>query len=245
MRRWLRSYALLLMWNVLRLRTELPLFFIIQPMMSIGVVVGFSFLIPEIDSVSALYLTSGAMTVALITVGMVGAPQQVAQQRLQGILDYQRSMPVPRLAMMAADATVWVSVAIPGLIGTLIVASVRFDLTLTTSPLVVPAALLVATGAVAIGYGFAYSVKPVLIGLITNLVIIIALMFAPVNYPAERLPRWAAAAHEWLPFQYMAHAIRDTIHVPADGVPTTPFVVLAAWCVAGLLITSRVLTRRG
>lgn len=244
MRHWLRSYALLLKWNTLRLRTELPFFLIIQTLMSIGVVVGFSFLIPEIDRFSAMYLSTGAMTVALITVGMVVAPQLVAQQRLQGIFDYQRSMPVPRLAMMAADATVWIGVGLPGMIAALGVAAIRFDLTFAVSPLIIPAALLVATGAVAVGYAIAYAVKPVLVGLVTNVVMIVSLMFAPVNYPAHRLPQWLAAIHEWLPFQYMARAIRESLDTPTTGPSPLPFVVLAAWCAGGLAVASRVLTRR-
>ncbi|MFW6090457.1 MAG: hypothetical protein ACODAF_01195 [Actinomycetota bacterium] len=69
-------------------------------------------------------------------------------------------------------------------------------------------------------------------------------MFAPVNYPAERLPGWAQAVHEWLPFQYMAQAVRETVDVAASGVPVLPFLVLAAWAAAGLTVTSRVMTRR-
>lgn len=244
MRHWLRSFALLLRWNLLRVRTDLPIFIVIQTLISAGIVVGFSLLIPQIDAESAVYLTTGAMTVALITVGMVVAPQIVAQRKEQGLLDYQRSMPVPRLAMLAADAAIWVTSALPGLAVTLGVAILRFDLDVSVSPWVVPAILLVSTGSAAIGYGIAYTVKPVLVGLITNLVIVVSLMFAPVNYPAERLPGWAQAAHGWLPFQYMAQAIRETVDVPAGGVPVLPFLILAAWAAAGLTVTSRVMTRR-
>jgi ABC-2 type transport system permease protein len=126
----------------------------------------------------------------------------------------------------------------------LLVALLRFDLQIDMSAWIVPAILLVSTGAAAIGYCIAYLLKPVLVGLVTNLMVIIALMFAPVNYPAERLPGWAAAVHEWLPFQYMAQAMRETIAVPAGGVSSLPFGVLLAWAVAGLAIASRVMTRR-
>lgn len=244
MRAWFRSFGLLLKWNILRMRTELPVFLAIQTLIASGIVIGFSLLIPDLDSLSALYLTTGAMTVSLITIGMVIAPQVVSYRKEQGILDYQRSMPVPRLAMLAADAAIWVTVALPGLIVTLLVASVRFDIRLSVSPWVVPAVLLVSAAAAGIGYGIAYALKPVLVGLTTNLVIIVALMFAPVNYPADRLPGWAAAIHEWLPFQYMADAVRGTVSVPPGGVPVLPFVVLAAWTVLGLAVTSRVMTRR-
>lgn len=244
MRHWSRSFALLLKWNLLRLRAELPMFVAIQTLIAAGIVVGFSFIIPDIDDESALYLTTGAMTVSLITVGMVVAPQIVAQRKERGLLDYQRSMPVPRLAMLAADAVVWVAVALPGLAVVLAVASLRFDLEVAVSPMLVPAIVLVSAGAAAIGYGIAYATKPVLVGLFTNAVLIVALMFSPVNYPAERLPQWAASAHAWLPFRYMAQAIRETVDVPPSGVPAQPFVVLACWALLGLVITSRVMTRR-
>jgi ABC-2 type transport system permease protein len=244
MHHWLRSYGLLLRWNLLRLRTSLPFLFIIQTLLSVGIVLGFSFLVPGDDRVSVLYLATGAPTVALITVGMVMAPQMVAQQKFRGLFDYQRAMPVPRLAMLAADASVWVALAVPGMVAALLVAVVRFDLNLTVSPLVVPAALLVALVTVAVGYGIGYAAKPELAGIITNVIIIIAMMFSPVNYPADRLPGWLAAVHEWLPFQYMAQAMRETLDVPPGGVPALPFAVLAAWGVAGLGFTYRIMTRR-
>lgn len=244
MRPWLRSFALLMKWNVLRMRTDLPVFLAIQTLIASGIVVGFSLLIPDIDSASALYLTTGAMTVSLITIGMVIAPQSVSYRKQQGVLDYQRSMPVPRLAMLAADAALWVLVALPGLAVTLLVASARFDLDVSVSPWMVPAVVLVSAASAGIGYCIAYALKPILVGLVTNFVIIVSLMFAPVNYPPERLPAWAASVHEWLPFQYMAQAIRETVDVPAEGIALLPFAVLTAWVVIGLAVTTRVMTRR-
>lgn len=244
MRHWWRSYGLLMKWNLLRMRTELPMVLAIQTLIAVGVVIGFSLLLPELDPLSALYLTTGAMTVSLITIGMVIAPQIVAHRKQQGVLDYQRSMPVPRLAMVAADATIWVTVALPGLALTLGVAAAHFRLDVAVSPWLVPAILLVSAAAAGIGYCIAYAVKPVFVGLITNLIIIVALMFSPVNYPADRLPDWAAQLHRWLPFQHMAQAVRETVDTPAAGPSALPFLILAAWVVIGLTVTSRVMTRR-
>jgi ABC-2 type transport system permease protein len=244
MRHWWRSYALLLQWQLLRNRHNIPYSLALQAVISAGIVVGFSYLIPHVDDRSVLYLTTGAMTMTLVMVGMSLAPQVVTYQKTAGSLDFQRSLPVPRLALLAADATIWLAIALPGLAVTVTAASIRFDLSFATSPLVVPAVLLVAAGSVAVGYGIAYAVRPALVGIVTNLVMVISLMFAPINYPAERLPSWAAAIHEWLPFQYMAQAIRETIDVPASGISLLPFAVLTAWAAAGLAITSRVMTRR-
>jgi ABC-2 type transport system permease protein len=244
MRHGLRSYRLLLRWNLLRMRTTLPLLIVLQTLLGVGIVVGFSFLVPRADPATALYLSTGALTLGLITVGMVAAPQMVAQQKMQGIFDYQRAMPVPRLAMLAADASVWVALAVPGLAAALGVAALRFDLTLRMSPLAFPAMLLVAVCAVGIGYGIAYASKPEVAQALTQLVFFVALMFAPINFPAERLPDWLVAVHRWLPFTYMAQAIRDTVNVPATGIAALPFVALAIWSVAGLAVTYRVMTRR-
>jgi ABC-2 type transport system permease protein len=50
--------------------------------------------------------------------------------------------------------------------------------------------------------------------------------------------------HRWLPFTYMAQAIRETVNVPPTGVSATPFLVLTAWSVAGLATTYWIMTRR-
>jgi len=244
MKHWLRSWWLLLSWNLLRMRAFLPLLIVVQSLVAVGVVLGFSYLVPEPDGVTALYLATGAPTIGLITVGMVVAPQIVAQQKIAGIFDHQRTMPVPRLAMLAADAVVWVAVALPGMVASLVIAALRFDLELTTSPLVALAVLLVAASSVAVGYGLAYAARPEVSGALSQVIMVVALMFAPVNYPAEQLPDWLAETHRWLPFAYMAQAIRDTVDVPSAGVPPLPFAILAAWSVAGFAVTYKVMTRR-
>ena len=245
MRHWWRSYWLLLRWSVLQQRAQLPFLLVVQTLLGVGVVIGFAFLVPRMDRATALYLATGAPTIALIMVGMVAVPQTVAHQKLTGTFDYLRSMPVPRLALLAADATVWAALALPGLVASLGVAAWRFDLSLAVSPLVVPAALLTAATSVAVGYGVGYAAKPAVANIVSQLLIIGALMFAPVNFPAERLPRWLAVAHEWLPFGYMAQAMRLTLDTPPGGVPLLPFAVLSLWAVVGLAVTYRVMTRRG
>jgi ABC-2 type transport system permease protein len=244
MRPWLRSYWLLVRWNLLRLRSSLPLLFVVQTLLGAGVVVGFSFLVPHMDSATMLYLTTGAPTIVFITIGMVVLPQVVAQQKLTGIFDYVRAMPVPRLAMLAADASVWIAVALPGVAAALWVAALRFHLSFTVSPLVVPAACLVAATSVSVGYAIGYALRPAVTGIITQMLVVIALLFAPVNFPADRLPAWLAQTHRWLPFTYMAQVVRDTLSVPPGGVALAPFAILAAWSAAGLAIAYRVMTRR-
>jgi ABC-2 type transport system permease protein len=244
MRHALRSYGLLVRWNVAQMRASLPTLVFLQTLIGVGIVVGFSFLVPQADAETALYLSTGALTIGLITVGMVAVPQVVANLKLAGAFDHHRTLPVPRLAMLAADATVWVALALPGLAASLGVAALRFGLTFRLSPLLPVSVLLVATCAVAIGYGIAYAVRAEVALLLSQLILFVTLMFAPVNYPADRLPDWLAATHDWLPFTYMAQAIRETVQVPSTGASPLPFAVLAAWIVIGLAATYRAMVRR-
>ncbi|RKN45429.1 ABC transporter permease [Micromonospora endolithica] len=244
MRHWLRSYLLLLRWHTIRLRYLLPLMLVIQTLLAVGIVVGFSFLLPTIDDATALYLATGAPTLGLITVGMVLAPQMVAQAKTEGTFDYHRTLPVPRSALLAADVTTWFATSLPGLALALFTATLRFDLDLDVSPLVVPAILLVALTATAIGYAISYAVPPAVANLAAQVIVFVALMFSPINFPADRLPGWLQAVHQVLPFQHMAEAIRGTLVAGAAGLDAVPFAVLAVWCALGLTVTLRVMTRR-
>ncbi|MFC0002854.1 ABC transporter permease [Micromonospora siamensis] len=241
---WLRSYGLLVRWSAVRLKFVLPLMLIVQTLLAVGIVVGFAFLVPGIDQQTALYLSTGAPALGLIVVGMVLAPQMVAETKTSGTFEYNRTLPVPRSAILAADLSIWLLTSLPGLVLSLVVAALRFDLTLRVSALVVPAVLLVAVTATAIGYAIAYAAPPALASLASQVIVFFALMFSPVNFPADRLPEWLQAVHQVLPIQYMAEVIRQTLVVPPDGLSATPFLMLAVWCVFGLAVTMKVMTRR-
>ncbi|SNS64992.1 ABC-2 type transport system permease protein [Geodermatophilus saharensis] len=244
MRHWCVSYGLLLRWQVIRLAAVLPVVLVVQAMMAVGIVVGFAFLVPALDPQTALYLSTGAPTVTLLTVGLVIVPQMVAQAKLEGRFDVERALPVPRLALLAADLTLWLLAVLPGVALGLLTAVLRFDVALRPGPLVVPAVLLVAVTATAVGYALAHLLRPVLAVLASQVLVFSVLLFSPVNFPAERLPDWLAAVHDVLPVQYMAQAVRESLTAPLGGVAWTPYAVLAAWCLAGLAVTGAAMARR-
>ncbi|MEU8819353.1 ABC transporter permease [Actinoplanes sp. NPDC048796] len=241
---WLRSYTLLMKWTLIRLKYVAPLMVVVQTFLAVGIVVGFAFLLPQVDANSALYLSTGAATLGLITVGMVLAPQVVADSKRDGSFEYSRTLPVPRLALVAADVSIWLLIALPGIALSLVVAALRFDLALDVSPLVVLALLLVTVTSISIGYAFAYAVPPTVSSLISQVIVFVALMFSPIDFPAERLPGWLQDLHLFLPFQYMAQATRETMMASPHGLSVTPFLVLGLWCTACLAVTVRIMSRR-
>ena len=110
----LRSYRLLVRWQALRLKAFLPLAIVVQALFAFGIVVGYPLLFPEIDQLTVLFLATGAPAITLITMGLVALPQVVAQAKLEGTLEYMRSLPVPRMLYLAADLTVWLAIVLPG-----------------------------------------------------------------------------------------------------------------------------------
>lgn len=241
----LRSYRLLVAWQALRLRGFIPLAIVIQAAFSFGIVVGYPLLMPAIDQQTLLFLATGAPAVALVTMGIVALPQVVAQARTEGSLEYMRSLPVPRLAYLAADLTVWLLIVVPGVAFSVLVGAWAFGLELAVSPAIVPAILLVAVTAASIGYALASLLPPMIAMLMTQLLVFGVLVFSPLLFPAERMPDWLQSIHDWLPVEAAGAVIRSSLATSTFPLTLAPFLLMAAWCIVCLGLTYRTLQRRG
>jgi ABC-2 type transport system permease protein len=243
-RRFWRSYLLLLQWDFLRRRSVLPMIVVIQVALSVGVVYGLAYLIPDVDAKSALYLSTGAPTLSMLILGLTVVPQEVAQAKLTGRLDWFSTLPVPRLAPLASEITYWLVASLPGTVLALVVASYRFDFGLQVSPLVVPALVLVAATASAVGYAIATASKPQLTQQVSSFVSIGILLFSPVNFPADQLPGALQAVHRVLPVEAMADVVRWGLTGRYVAHPGAAFAIVTAWCVAALAVSARIATQR-
>ena len=98
----LRSYSLLVGWQVKRTRQLLPTLIAIQIALGVGIIYGFSFLVPHVTPSVALFFTTGAPTLSMILMGLTIVAQETAQSRVAGRFDYVAALPVPRIAPMLA-----------------------------------------------------------------------------------------------------------------------------------------------
>jgi ABC-2 type transport system permease protein len=244
MRHFWHSYRLLLRWDVLRRRRLLPMIVGIQVALSVGVVYGMAFLLPDIDSRSAVYLSTGAPTLTILVLGLTVVPQEVAQAKLTGRLDWFSTLPVPRLAPLASEITFWLGAALPGTVLALLVSSYRFDFGLDVHAAVVPAMLLVTATAASVGYAMAAASPPQATQQISSFVSIGVLLFSPVSLPAEQLPAGLQAVHSVLPVESMADIVRWSLTGQYVDDVARAFLLVAVWCVGALLISARVATRR-
>jgi ABC-2 type transport system permease protein len=240
----LRSYRLLVGWQIRRMRMFLPLGIVVQALLALGIVAGYPLLFPTMDRTTVLYLATGGPAISLITMGLVAVPQLVAQARTEGTLDYMRSLPVPRVLYLLADMTVWLMVTLPGVAFAVAIAAFRFGLDLAVSPLVIPAVALVALTATCTGYAIASLLPPMLANMISQILVVFILMFSPLNFPADRLPDWLAAIHSVLPIQAMGQVLRGTLASNAFPITLGSFALLGAWCVGSFAISGMVLSRR-
>lgn len=240
----LSSYLLLIRWQALRYKWLLPLIMVVQGLFALGIVAGYPLLFPEIDKGTIMFLATGAPAISLIMMGLVAVPQVVAQGKTEGSLQYIRSLPIPRLAMLMADLTVWTIIVLPGVLVAVAVGSMRFGLEMSISPLIVPAFALVALTATGVGYALASVLPPMVSGLISQVLIVFVLMFSPLSFPAERLPGWLQTIHSLLPIQAMGEVIRGSLASTTFPLTNGAFFMLAVWCAASLACAFVALNRR-
>jgi ABC-2 type transport system permease protein len=244
MKRLLRSYGLMLKWQALSSKPILPLNLVVQLMIAAGFIVGIGFFYPEITPNTAKYLTTGAPTISLLMVGLVLVPQIVAMSRTEGTFDYIWSLPIPRRVHIAADATIWILVSLPGVVLSLILGSTYYHFGLHINLLVIPAIILIAMTGIFLGYSIAHGApKPQMAQIATQVIVFFIMIFSPIMYPMEQLPDWLAAVHRVLPVKYMADLSRGTL-TDLNVNLGLAFAVVGGWCVLGFVVTSALIRRR-
>lgn len=239
-----RLTLLLARWQFNRQSQVLPLLVIVQLILAAATVVGYGLLIGETSDHLAVYLATGAPTVTLIIAGLVMTPQFVLTAKTEGSFEWMRTLPIPRTLFLISDLLVWTLLALPGMVVGLIAGVLRFDVTLSMSPLVAVVALLISLTAASVGYAVATLLPQVLAQMVTQLLVFVVLLFSPVSFPADRLPQWLATVHDYLPIAPMADLMRATLVADRYDLKVTSLVVLAAWCAGCVTAVFAVLRRR-
>jgi len=243
---WRASYLAMLRWVLTQQKVLFGGIVFTQIVMGVGAAFMYKFYLGPIDPITAQYLVSGIPALSLIPVGFLMVPFLVMQDKARGTYDFTWSLPVPRLAPVAATFTVFTAIALPIAMLSTLVAAWRFDVTLDVSWTVVPFALLASLMATSVGYGMAMAIpEPRITNMITNIVIFLVLLFSPIVIPIEHFPDWAATLHRILPFYHMANLIRSSL---TDGLATdvgASLAILITWTLLGWVVVARVVARRG
>jgi ABC-2 type transport system permease protein len=242
---WLASYRAMVRWQVTDMRLLLPLTVMVQALAGVGLVLGFGLLIQDMPETQALYLSTGAVVVTLVLVGVVMGPQLIAQQKSAGSYDFMWSLPVPRSSAAAAWVSLNTLIAVPGMLGALIAASLRYGVSFDVTWMILPAVALTLVTGTLFGYALAHSIpNPEVTQLLSGLLIFVIFGFAPISYPIENLPDWLARLNEFLPFYPMAVVVRNALSDGFGGEMVRSYVVLGVWTVVAAIVSGAVLRRR-
>ena len=244
-RRWLRSYVMMMRFDLRGLGQWLMIGVIVQVLMGAGMAIMYGFYLGDMPEVAKVFLATGVPALALIPIGFVMVPNMVGQQRIAQTYDFIWSLPVPRLAAAASTFTVFTLMAIPGVATSLGVAVWNYDIDLAWSWTLIPAVLLTSLMTTSVGFGMAHAIEnPVVINFIANMTIFFVLLFSPIVIPIEQFPDWLASVHRVLPFYHMAVVIRDGLSDGLVSNVSTSYVVLGLWTVIGWAATAWVVGRR-
>jgi ABC-2 type transport system permease protein len=257
-----RQLGLWLQWNFRSMANMLPFLIVVQTGLSALMVFGYSLLLGDdllaLAPQMPLYITTGAVTMSMLMVGLAIVPQGVSEQKASGSFDWIRTLPTPRWVLLAAELITFSAIALPGAAVALLMGRWRFDIALSISPWVLVAAPLVTLIGTSIGYSMAVLLAPKVAAGVNQVVLFFVLLFSPLSFPAANFPGWLRELHRWLPFEPLADFMRATLVggsplsggaglYQADsglGLTIRGGIVLAAWTIIAVAATLRVLAKR-
>ena len=242
---WVDSYRTMVRFELINLRTFLAVALVIQVMTGAGMAYLYGFYMGDMPVTAQLFIVTGIPALALVPIGLVMVPGSIMLHKIRDTYDFIWSLPVPRMTSAAATFTVFTGLALPGTLIALLVADVYYDVTLQWSWLFVPAVLLTSLMATSVGFAVAHAIpEPRYTNLLTNIVMFMAILFAPIVVPIAQFPEWWASVHRVLPFYHMAQVIRDSL---SDGLVESAgasWAMLSVWTVVAWLLAGWVVGRR-
>ena len=233
----------LVKWSLIRHKYILPVFSILQAVLALAMVYGLSLFMHDIDEISAVYLATGTIAIGMIAVGCVLCAQIVGEAKQNGIFNYQRSLPTSRFNIIIADIFIWGLAALPGVIVSCIAALLRFDIEMSITFSGVIIVLLFLITMIVIGFSIAYLFKPNMVGMVTQLIMIVSLLFSPITFPASRLPDWIVRVYNFFPFVPATNLLRASLF-DVGSFKFLNLLTVIAWCVACFALSLSTLSKK-
>jgi ABC-2 type transport system permease protein len=239
----LNSYRGLLMWSLTRHKFYIPMFIMIQVILSLAITYGFSFITNASDDAAKSFLYTGAMTMNLIAVGCVLGPQIVSETKHNGIFEYQKTLPISRLGILLSDVLTWGCISLPGTVVSMLLSALQFGGKINVGFFEVGSLLLIVFTLTLVGFAIAYLFPPNMVSLVTQVIMLGGLLFSPITYSADRLPDWAANIYNVLPFVPVSRIIRSSLF-SLQSIEMGDYIVVFCWGAIGFLVSLFILLRR-
>ena len=234
------QFFYLLRWNFLRQKNLFILFTLAQVLLSVSLLFGYPLVIGKMDTTTAYYLASGSVLMGVISIGCTISSPVIANAKSEGHVDYIRALPIPRILISLADLCIWLIAILPGVFFSFLLGCLRFSVQLNLSILSVFVMLLICLTMISLGFSIAYIFSQNIVTLMSQLILMIGLMFSPIMYPASRLPDWINHLYHVLPFVPSVNFLRACVYSHGH-VSFFDFTILVIWILLTQLLILRVL----
>ncbi|WP_447041108.1 ATP-binding cassette domain-containing protein [Streptomyces sp. DSM 118878] len=192
------------------------------------------------DPESLLYIVSGAAVFSVATEGIATLAQRIGVIKNDGMMVYYASLPISKASFVAAMVLSRLLLIMPGLVTPVIAATLMYDVDFQVSPALLVVLPLSCLALSAIGLAIGTLIDSMdLIVVITNLLIFVLLLAAPVLIPPDSLPLPLRVLGYLMPPTYAADALRHTLTGNLGTAFTLDLAVLTAMTVIGLAGATR------
>ncbi len=233
----------LLRWSLIRHKFYIPVFVIVQIILSVGVIYGFSFVTNANTTLLKSYLCTGAITINIIAVTCVLAPQIVSEAKQNGVFNYQKTLPISRFELLFSDLVIWSIISFPGILISMFVGSISFDISVSINLIGILSLIFVIISLILLGFSIAYLLSPNIMTLITQVIMLGGLLFSPIIYPTDRLPLWTEHIYNSLPFVPASKIIRFSLF-NLDNFDIKGYIVVLIWGVISFITCMYIISRR-
>ena len=241
-----RQYYDLVAMQMNSMRADNIFIAVLQIALSLGLVLGMGYLIPNISDESAMFLVTGTATQAFVTTGLVMLPQMLSQAKSDGRLEYFLTMPISREAYLLSQITMVAITSFPAVLFTVAFGAWHYGLAIDLNPAFVAVMVLCVLSLAGVGVAMAMYVNQVaVVNAVTQLIIFYVLFFSPVLLPESQLPSLLQETSKLAPPTYAADGVRATL----SDLPNTnlgrDLVLMSGFAVASIALSAFAIRRRG
>jgi len=227
--------------QMLEIRTIWYWYFMFSLFLPIAMVFGFARIGSGLtDTNSLIYIISGAAIFSVANDGLYTMAVRIGSMKKEGMLLYYASLPISKVAFVAAIMLSRLTVTLPGMIAPMLFGSLIYKVDLNFSVWIIVLLPLTALALSAIGMAIGSLVNSLeMIQIIVNLLLFVLIMAAPVFIPWQTLP----APLQWLAFvlppSYAADALRHSLAGTIDAAFYLDLAVLVVMTLISFVILNR------
>ncbi|MDG3141977.1 ABC transporter permease [Streptococcus suis] len=216
----------LFIWSYVRNKSLIILCSIVQLFMTMALVYGYSLIVEPKTLEAQLYLAAGSVTLGMIAIGCTIAAQTISSAKQDGLVTYMKTLPVNRSFIFFSELLIWAMVSFFGVILSLATVFVKFQFLPQLSLSSLGIIWLILLTMLSLGFAIAYSTSPSAMSLITQLLLMLGLLFSPIMFPAARIPSFLLRLYSFLPFVPAGNLMRLSVYQDSPVAIRDVFILL-------------------